>query len=170
MTAAGENVAGRTHVDTENHTDIDIARAVGKALQFAADVPATVEVAVSGRVVTLSGSVSCPYQRDAASRAVQGIEGVRHVVNIVTLGPSVMTVDIKAAVEEVLAHNALLDGGHIAVTSETGGLVTLTGIVRSWALRGEVERACWSVSGVIRLDDHLRVGYQRGQTLSAARA
>jgi len=100
----------------------------------------------------------------------RSIEGVRDVINIVALGPNVMTVGIKAAVEEALAHNALLDGSHIEATSETGGLVTLTGTVRSWALRGEVERACWSVPGVTRLDDHLRAGYQRGHILSAARA
>lgn len=140
--------------------DTDIAREAGEAVHRAVDVPVGVQVAVRSHVITLSGSVPWQYQREAAGRAVAYIQGVSQVLNTIELRPiAPAVVDIKAAIGAALVRSAQLEGKRIAVTDDVDGVITLDGIVRSWAERRAAEHASWSAPGVTGVRNHLRIEY-----------
>jgi len=59
-------------------TDSEIAQAAVNALQWNTGVPADrISVTVSGEWITLGGHVDSQYQREAATRAVRDLIGVR---------------------------------------------------------------------------------------------
>jgi osmotically-inducible protein OsmY len=53
-----------------------------------------------------------------------------------------------------LTRNATVDANRIKV-SDDGGVVTLTGTVRSYTERQEAERAAWTAPGVTSVNDEL---------------
>ncbi|HEU4424675.1 MAG TPA: BON domain-containing protein [Pilimelia sp.] len=71
---------------TSGTNDIDIAQAAAQLLGLAVDVPSdTVKAEIHDHVITLSGTVTWDYQRDAATRAVMYIKGVTGVNNAILL-------------------------------------------------------------------------------------
>jgi osmotically-inducible protein OsmY len=50
----------------------------------------------------------------------------------------------KPQIEAALVRNAQLESHNILVSTLTGGEVTLTGKVGSWAESRQVEHACWA--------------------------
>jgi osmotically-inducible protein OsmY len=143
------------HTRWTSLTDADIARECGEALERAIDVPDSVKVAVAKRVVTLSGEVQWQFQREAAVRTVQCLKGVTEVENETMLRPSVVIVDLETAIEAALVRNAQLESHHISVSTLTGGGVTLTGKVGSWAESRQAEHACWAAPGVTAVHNQL---------------
>ena len=53
--------------------------------------------------------------------------------------------------------NAALDADVLVVEASSGGLVTLSGTVSSWAARDEAVAAAWSAAGVTQVEDWIRV-------------
>lgn len=140
-------------------TDTDIAREAGNALRQAADVPDTVKITVSDRTITLAGQVSWHHEREAASRAVRHVRGIRGVVNDVVLRPSVVAAGIRNAIGAALLRNAQIEAEHITVTTDTEGLVTLEGTVTSWAESRQAEQVAWSAPGTSSVRNHLAIEY-----------
>jgi osmotically-inducible protein OsmY len=67
---------------TDTDTDSELAAQANQLLESAAEVPAgAITAGVRGHVLTLSGTVRAPSQRDAAARAVRDIKGVVAVSN-----------------------------------------------------------------------------------------
>jgi osmotically-inducible protein OsmY len=66
--------------------------------------------------------------------------------------------DIRSAIAEVFARNAMIDASRISIDVD-GSRVRLTGTVLSWAEREEAERAVWTVPGVTEVDNQLEVGW-----------
>ncbi len=64
---------------------------------------------------------------------------------------------LDRAIAAALTRTAVLEGKHITVTSDATGVVTLTGTVRSWPERDEVERTAWSAPRASRVVNDLRV-------------
>jgi osmotically-inducible protein OsmY len=71
------------------------------------------------------------------------------VVNRLTLSPRLDIIDIRKRIEEALKRNAEVDAKGIQVRVD-GDVVRLDGKVHLWREREIVERAAWSVSGVMR--------------------
>jgi osmotically-inducible protein OsmY len=140
-------------------TDVDIARECGEALQRAVDVPVSVKVAVTKGTVALSGEVQWQFQREAAVRTVQCLKGVTEIENDITLRSSVVLVDLQAAIEAALVRNAQLESHNISVSTLTGGGITLTGKVGSWAESRQAEHACWAAPGVTAVHNQLTLQY-----------
>lgn len=145
--------------DEHAANDSDIARMAGESLQRAGDVPAGVRISVRDQVVTLSGAVTWQYERVAAERAISHTPGIVGVVDTIEILPGALAVDVKDAIGAAILRNAQLEGGHITVTAESDGLVTLAGTVRSWSERRQAEHASWSAPGVTDVTNHLRVAY-----------
>jgi len=138
-------------------TDTEIAQAVVSALKWNTVVPNDrVTVAVANGWITLSGTASWNYQRDAAARTVRDLMGVKGVTNTIVVQPQVQTTDVRDKIEAAFKRSAEVDARRISVTAQDGK-VTLSGNVHSWAERQEAERAAWAAPGVKQVDDRLAV-------------
>jgi osmotically-inducible protein OsmY len=137
--------------------DADLAETASQMLKAAVDVPSdTVKAGVRDHVITLSGTVTWQYQREAASRAVMYLRGVTAVANTISLTSTAPLSGAKTAIEAAVLRNAQLVSREITV-DVTGGEVTLGGTVRSFAKRRQAERVAWSAAGVTGVKNHLMV-------------
>jgi osmotically-inducible protein OsmY/sporulation protein YlmC with PRC-barrel domain len=76
-------------LDDHPHSDADLASGAQKALTWDVFVPDTVRAVVDQGSITLSGTVTWNYQRDAAEHAVRNLAGVVAVCNNVTIKPQI---------------------------------------------------------------------------------
>lgn len=138
-------------------TDTEIAQAALAALKWNTLVPDDkVTVTVANGWVTLQGMLEWQYQKDAATRAVRELTGVRGVTNDILLQPRVKTTEVREKIEAAFTRSAEIDARRINVTA-TDGKVILSGNVHSWVERQEAERAAWAAPGVTSVDDRLIV-------------
>jgi osmotically-inducible protein OsmY len=109
-------------------------------------------------VISLAGTVTWQYERNAAQRAVTSLPGVVEVLNRITLDPpaTISSTEAKGRITAALVRNARLDAERITVTV-SGTEVRLTGKVSSWAERHQAEYAGWSTPGVTHVDNRLTI-------------
>jgi osmotically-inducible protein OsmY len=137
--------------------DADLAETANQMLNAAVDVPSdTVKARVRDHAITLSGTVTWQYQREAAARAVMYIRGVTAVANTISLASTAPLSEAKTAIEAAFLRNAQLASREITV-DVTSGEVTLGGTVRSFAERRQAEYVAWSAAGVTSVKNHLTV-------------
>lgn len=144
--------------DTLNaRSDSAIAQAVANALEWDSAIP---DGAIKGTVrngwVTLTGTVSWQYQKNAADRAVQHLYGVKGVNNSVEIKPHVAAGDIRAKIEDAFRRSAEIDARNVTVETRDN-IVVLRGTVHSLTEKDEAERAAWAAPGITRVDDQLVV-------------
>lgn len=138
--------------------DDEIAHRAIAILQWSAVVPQNaVMVKVQDGWVTLSGEVNWQHQRIAAEHLVRRLSGIHGVLNAITLKPHVQPLDVKHKIENALRRTAEVQAQQIHVSVEDGRAVALEGDVHDWEERDAVERAAWSVPGVTRVIDRLRI-------------
>jgi osmotically-inducible protein OsmY len=70
--------------------------------------------------VTLEGEVEWNYQREEAKWSAYRVRGVLGVSNLIQLKTAVAAADIKNAILEIFARNALLDGKRWSATLAFG--------------------------------------------------
>jgi osmotically-inducible protein OsmY len=138
--------------------DTEVAKAVISALRWHVWVPKEIQATVENGWVTLTGTTSWGFQRNSAEDAIRFLSGVKGVTNSITLKPSVQPSAVKDSVEKALKRDAEVDAEKVRVTAD-GGKVSLTGSVRSWDERSEVESAAWGTPGVTDVDNSLTVSY-----------
>jgi osmotically-inducible protein OsmY len=140
-------------------TDVDVAAAATRALEWDAFVPiGNLDVTVSNGWVVLHGEVEWEYQRRAAERSVRRLSGVRGVSNGITVRPRQRpSADgLKQRIESALIRSVETDAERISIEVR-GDRVVLDGTVRSWLEREEAERVAWSAPGVTTVDNHIKV-------------
>jgi osmotically-inducible protein OsmY len=137
-------------------TDTEIAQAVRHALQWDVFVPdEKITSTVSDGWVTLNGAVETGSQRSDAGRAVRNLTGVKGVVNQITVTSlKPVTADVRKAIEQVLERRAAREARRIHVDVRDG-VVSLSGVVHSWAERKSVVAAARFTPGVRDVQDHL---------------
>jgi len=137
--------------------DDDIALAAMGILEWNSLVPETVEVQVTGAWVTLKGAVEWQHQKDEAERALCPLKGIQGIRNEITIEPAVSLGDVRAAIDEALKRNSLVDSSHIK-THVVHGVVSLRGAARSRQERNEAMHAAWGAPGVTKVEDHIAIG------------
>lgn len=141
----------------DERSDADLAKAAVRALQrnllAAAD---HVKVEVEDGWITLRGEVEFEYERWEAERSLRDLPGVKGIINLIAVRPSVRPDDLKEEIEAAFKRLAALDATGIQIEM-SGGEVVLRGTVRTWAEREEAERVAWSAPGVTAVRNEIQV-------------
>ncbi len=139
-------------------TDVDIAKSVENALSWSISVPDSIKVMVEKGFVTLKGEVNWQYQRLAATDSVRSLTGVKGIINMIAIKPSVQVSAVQSDIETALKRTAVADAKKIHV-SVAGSDVTLTGKVQNWAERETATMAAWGTPGVKNVHDKMVLEY-----------
>lgn len=153
-------------VNEDHRDDLQLQRAATAVLRWDARVPDGVHVQVTDGVVRLDGAVERFADRDAAEEAVRNLVGVRDVVNEIRLLPTHSSPDLVSEVEAAIRRRFAFSCRFLPVYV-ADGVVRLRGIVPTFAILDDVERAVWSIPGVKRIENQLLVrmrdeGYAEG--------
>jgi osmotically-inducible protein OsmY len=164
--AATQRVAGVKNVhnhlqvvlpDADYRDDAMLTTAANNALTLNVTVPDGVEATASDGNLTLTGTVDHGAERAAAERAVAGLTGVRNVRDEIEISYDADPVDVDLHVQEALSRSALVPDDSDVKVAADGGIITLTGHVRTWAEDDAVVGAAWMARGVIDVDDELQI-------------
>lgn len=136
--------------------DDQIALRAVDALAWSVVPKDSVKVTVQKGWVVLSGTVEWQYQRSEAEAAVRKLAGVLGVTNHIAIKPVAQPKNVKKIIMAALHRSAQVEGEGVDVSTE-GGVVHLTGHVRTWQERSEVERAAWSAPGVTMVENKIEV-------------
>ena len=143
--------------DGADTSDETIAARALNIISWNAGVPAqNVRIVVHNGWITLEGDVEWQYQKEILERSVRKLTGVVGVYNRLAIRPKLNVADIQHRIEQALKRNAELDAKRIHVKVD-GNVVKLEGQVHLWREREVAERAAWSVPGVAKVDDHLKI-------------
>jgi osmotically-inducible protein OsmY len=137
-------------------TDDDIARDAARALELRGAVPDKVQATVHGGHITLTGTVTWLFQRDVAEKVVRYLPGVVGVINRIEVVSGSTPRDIRKRITETLHRMADVDARHVDVEL-TGSVVTLNGVVSSWAELEAAGIAAAIAPGVTRVDNRIRI-------------
>jgi len=165
--AAAQRVTGVKNV--HNHLEVVLSpgdfrddamltTAANNALTANVTVPDGVEATALDGNVTLTGTVGYGQERAAAERAVSGLIGLRNVRNDIEISYNAESpVDVDLHVQEALERSALVSDDSDVSVATKGGIITLTGHVRTWAEHDAVIDAAWMANGVIDVHDELQI-------------
>lgn len=141
----------------DRRDDDDLRGDVLEALMLDISVPMTVDARVRSGFVTLTGTAQWHYQREAAESRTTNVPGVVGIDNVIALTQTPGAHAAQEAITGALQRNAALDPDVLWVEASSGGLVTLSGTVSSWAAHHQAVAAAWSAPGVTEVDDQIRV-------------
>ncbi len=145
------------------HADSGITSVIQESLQSNDKVKARkVEVQTREGVVYLTGVVDTEEARREAVRVAWRTEGVRGVVDDLTVGERTVgswldDVMISSKVKSKLIANSEIKAGDIDVSSSQG-VVTLIGRVSSQTIKSDAERIARGTAGVKDVNNELLVG------------
>lgn len=138
-------------------TDADIAGSAVHALAWTEGLPeGAIQVLVENGWLVLTGTVPWQYQREAAAESVRCLWGVTGVSNQIAIAPPQAGGVSKAGIEAALDRRAPSTQHRVQV-EVSGGDVTLSGSVRSWADRDLALHAAWGSPGVRRVVNHIAI-------------
>ncbi|MEQ7801952.1 BON domain-containing protein [Pedobacter sp. ASV1-7] len=138
-------------------SDADIATAVLNALKWHTAVQEDkIKIKVEDRIVRLEGEVEWEYQRKNAKAAIENLNGVIAVNNLIRVKPNLVVSNIEQKISEAFQRNASIDAKKINV-NVNGNKVILTGTVRSFTEKDDAENAAWAAPGVLHVDSKLEI-------------
>ena len=138
-------------------SDTEVATAVVNALKWHTGVQdEKVKIKVENGIVKLDGEVDWEYQKSNAKTAIENLSGVRSVINLISVKPSVTTSNIEQKISQAFHRSATIDAEKVIVEVQ-GSRVILKGSVRSYAEKEDAEDAAWAAPGVIAVDNRIEI-------------
>lgn len=138
-------------------TDSEIAAAVLNALKWNSAVQEEkIKIKVEDGIVKMDGEVEWDYQRTQAKKSIESLNGVKMVLNMITLKPQISAEGIGKKISEAFQRHANIDSKNIDV-SVTGSKVILSGKVRSLAEKDDAADAAWAAPGVTSVENQLSI-------------
>ena len=101
-----------------------------------------------------TGEVERNYQKQAARKAAGRINGVKGVMNYLTVRQRPAAFDVRERIIAALKRSAEVDAGAIDVHVD-GSTVRLGGSVHGWNERRIAEAAAWAAPGVLKVEDNI---------------
>jgi osmotically-inducible protein OsmY len=142
---------------SDRREDAELRTDVRQALMLDSVVPPGVDAEVDDGFVTLTGAASWQHQRDEADFVAANVPGVRGITDDITLVPARNATDIAKRIAAAFRRNALLDADDLSVSTTCFGMVTVSGVVHSWAEHDGAVAAAWAAPGVTEVDDRILV-------------
>jgi osmotically-inducible protein OsmY len=141
-------------------SDEDIANDVLKALTDNWNVPQeNIQIKVEKGWVTLEGQVTWNYQKQAASKSISHLSGVKGVNSHIKIKSEIQDEIEKKNIVRALASNWTLHSENIIVRVDGTG-VTLTGAVSSLYQKDLAEKIVWKTPGIWSVDNQLTVEHK----------
>jgi osmotically-inducible protein OsmY len=154
-----ENIEVKFHNDWAKKDDGEIAAEIINAFKWNWKIPENkIKVKVEKGWVTLDGTLSWDYQRQAAYHAVKKLSGVTGVLNNMVVKSEATDEVEKKDIQEALKRNWSINDEAIDVTV-LNHKVTLKGEVDSWYQKDEAGRIAWKAPGVWNVDNQLAIEY-----------
>jgi osmotically-inducible protein OsmY len=135
-------------------TDDEITGAIEDELGSRDTSMKDVHLSTENGIVTLNGDVSSLLTEQEALRIARSTRGVRAVVDDMAVVPERRSdAEIEADVKRALDADAATRSYGLGVTVQ-GGVVSLTGTVKSWGERWLASDAVRNIKGVAGIEDH----------------
>jgi osmotically-inducible protein OsmY len=143
----------------DQRDDDDLRGDVLEALMLDGSVPMTVDAQARDGLVTLTGTARWHYQREEAESRTAEVPGVARIDNAIVLAQAGTgdAGDARVGIKAAFGRDAVLEADGLSVETLSGGLVILSGTVRSWAAHDHAVTAAWSAPGVTQVDDRISV-------------
>ena len=140
-----------------NRTDTEIAEAIVNVIKWHTAVrDEKVKIKVENGIVKLEGEVEWEFQRQKIKTAVENVSGVRTVLNLINIKPSLSPNDIERKISAAFHRSATIDASRIKA-EVLGNKIVLRGKVHSFTEKEDAETAAWSAPGVLTVESHLQV-------------
>lgn len=170
VVAASFVVPAQTNAISQTAIDTALTARIETTFLFSEHLsPFNINTSTNNGVVTLSGSVRDPIQKELATELAASYEGVKDVNNIITVIPDtsdskpkrsfrtkVEDKSIAASVKTRLLYHKKYKGYRIGARTENR-IVTLTGVVDNEFQRAEIETVAFQTRGVDRVINHLTI-------------
>tara|TARA_R110002124_G_scaffold233406_1_gene398690 strand:- start:58933 stop:59601 length:669 start_codon:yes stop_codon:yes gene_type:complete len=139
-------------------SDEEIAHHIANIFEWNIQIPGEdIKATVRNGIVSLSGEVDWQYQKNYVKQHIQGIKGVKSVMNNILIRKRATAENVKNEIVKALHRHAGLEAANVNV-SVANGTVTLNGKVDTYFDMDVVEDAAWAAAGVTQVVDKLRVG------------
>lgn len=139
--------------------DNEIANEILNAYKWNWEVPNDkVKVKVEDGWVVLEGELQYNYQKEAAKRAINNLDGIKGVTNKIKIKSETHDEIEKMDIKNALRRNWSIHDEDIEV-KVSGNRVTLNGTVNSFYQRDEAERIARNAPGVWTVDNELVIDY-----------
>lgn len=158
---SGSSLAGERNV-----TDQAITDHIDDELIIDAGVPSwKIDITTKDGIVELSGTVSNILARERAARIAETVRGVRSVINRIQVEPLMNRTDEEIAEEldQAFVSDPAADSWQIS-ESVKSGIVTLTGVVDSFAEKELAATIAKGVRGVQEVDNRIDVNYRKDRS------
>lgn len=138
-------------------TDPQLAREIVKTIKR--ELPALVDsikAIVNQGHVTLEGNSQHLYLRNQAECLLRKLPGVKGITNDIVVRTRAEPQEVKSKIEQAFRRSADLDSAAVSVEAD-GGVITLTGEVRSWFEHEEAQRTAAAAPGVTEVRNKISV-------------
>ena len=145
--------------NSSTKSDEEIAAQALKALADDWSVPdSKIKLKVEKGFIYLDGIVNWNFQKRAAKRAVQDIQGIKGVIDNLKIKAEVHDALEKSLIKKALKRHWAINSDNIDV-AVSGTTVTLTGKVSSIYEKEEAGKIAWKTPGVWMVINNLEVKY-----------